>query len=161
MASWADVERLALALPETAEGSSRGLRQWQVKGKTFVWDRPLRPKEVEALGEAAPDGPILAAWVEDLGVKEAMLGDDPKTYFTTAHFDNYAIVLARLERLGPEELRELVDRSLAGASAETAGEVLRRVSARGPARGTSSCAPRGGCRGPRRACPARRSRRRP
>jgi hypothetical protein len=108
MARWAEVEKLALALPETAEGESRGLRQWQVKGKAFVWDRPLRPKEIEALGDAAPDGPILAAWVEDVGVKAAILGDDPDVYFTTSHFDNYAIVLARLERLGPEELRELV-----------------------------------------------------
>ena len=108
MARWSDVERLALALPETAEGRSRDLRVWQVKGKTFVWDRPLRPKEVKALGDAAPDGPILAVWVEDLGVKEALLADDPEVYFTTSHFDDYAIVLARLERLGAEELCELI-----------------------------------------------------
>ncbi len=108
MASWADVERLALGLPETAEAASRELRVWQVKGKTFVWDRPLRPKEVQALGADAPAGPILAAWVEDLGAKQAMLADDPDVYFTTSHFDNYAIILARLERLGAEELRELV-----------------------------------------------------
>jgi len=108
VATWADVERLALALPETAEGASRELRVWQVRGKTFVWDRPLRPKEVEALGDDVPDGPILAAWVEDLGAKAAMLGDDPDVYFTTPHFDNYAIVLARLERLGLAELSELV-----------------------------------------------------
>jgi hypothetical protein len=106
--SWAEVERLALSLPETAEGTSRGLRQWQVKGKAFVWDRPLRPREVEALGDDAPDGPILAFWVEDLGVKQAMLADDPETYFTTSHFANYAIVLAHLDRLDAEELRELV-----------------------------------------------------
>ena len=56
MATWADVNRLALALPETAEGTSRGLRQWQVKGKGFVWDRPLRETDLRALGEAAPDG---------------------------------------------------------------------------------------------------------
>lgn len=108
MATWADVERFALALPETAEGESRELRVWQVKGKTFVWDRPLRPREIERLGDAAPDGPILAAWVEDLGAKAALLEDDPETYFTTPHFDNYAIVLVRLERLDPGELRELV-----------------------------------------------------
>ena len=108
MATWADVEQVALAMPETAEGRSRGLRGWQVKGKTFVWDRPLRAREVEALGEDAPDGPVLAAWVEDLGAKQAMLADDSGPYFTTAHFDNYAIVLARLELIDREELRELV-----------------------------------------------------
>jgi hypothetical protein len=108
MAGWADVERLALALPETAEGASRGLRQWQVKGKAFVWDRPLREKEVKALADRAPDGPILAFWVEDLGAKEALLADDSGAFFTTPHFDNYAIVLARLELVEPEELREIV-----------------------------------------------------
>jgi hypothetical protein len=108
MASWADVERLALALPETAEGSSRGLRRWQVKGKTFVWDRPLREKELEALGDRAPDGPILVFRVEDEGAKEAMLADESGAYFTTPHFDGYAIVLARLDLVGFEELREIV-----------------------------------------------------
>lgn len=88
MATWAEVERLALALPETAEGTSRDLRVWQVKGRAFVWGRPLRPKELEALADAAPEGPILAAWVEDLGAKQAMLADDPAVYFTTAHFDD-------------------------------------------------------------------------
>ena len=108
MASWGEVERLALALPDTTEGSSRGSHGWQVKGKTFVWDRPLRKKEVAELGDRAPDGPILAAWVEDLGAKEAMLADEDGAYFTTPHFDGYAIVLARLEQIDPDDLRELV-----------------------------------------------------
>jgi hypothetical protein len=108
MASWADVERLSLALPETAEGISRGLRRWQVKGKTFVWDRPLREKELEALGDRAPGGPILAFRVEDEGAKEAMLADESGAYFTTSHFDGYPIVLARLDLVGIEELREIV-----------------------------------------------------
>jgi hypothetical protein len=108
MATWADVDRLALGLPETAEGTSRGLRQWQVKGKAFVWDRPLRGVDLEALGELAPEGPILGAWVEDLGAKEALLADDPGIYFTTPHFDGYAAVLVRLEEISVDELRELI-----------------------------------------------------
>jgi len=108
VARWTDVEALALALPESAEGTSRGLRQWQVRGKAFVWDRPLRPKEAEQFGDVAPDGPILAAWVEDEGAKQALLEDASGIYFTTPHFDGYAIVLAELERLSREELRDLV-----------------------------------------------------
>jgi len=108
LVTWADVDRLALALPETAEGTSRGMRQWQVKGKAFVWDRPMRRTDLEVLGENAPEGPILAAWVEDLGAKEALLADDAGIYFTTPHFDRYAIVLARLEAIGLDDLRELV-----------------------------------------------------
>jgi hypothetical protein len=41
VATWDDVRRLALALPETDERESRGSRQWRVKDKLFVWERPL------------------------------------------------------------------------------------------------------------------------
>ena len=108
MATWDDVRRIALALPESSERLSRGLRQWRVKDKLFVWERPLRRKEIDSLGERAPDGPILAARVEHLGAKEALLADDPRVYFTTAHFDGYPAVLVRLPRIAPGELRELV-----------------------------------------------------
>jgi hypothetical protein len=76
MATWDDVQRLALALPETAEVTSRGHRQWRVKDKLFVWERPLRRSDLEALGDAAPDGPILGARVEHL--VEAWLARAPK-----------------------------------------------------------------------------------
>ncbi len=64
MPNWEDVRRIALDLPETSERVSRELCQWRVKDKLFVWERPLRSGEVEALGGAAPDGPILGARVE-------------------------------------------------------------------------------------------------
>jgi hypothetical protein len=66
MAAWDDVRRLALALAEADERVSRGNRQWRVKDKLFVWERPLRAKEVAELGAAAPDGPVLGARVEHL-----------------------------------------------------------------------------------------------
>jgi hypothetical protein len=69
MATWDDVRRLALALPETSERESRGLRGWRVKDKGFVWERPLRRADYAALGDDAPDGPILGARVEHLGAK--------------------------------------------------------------------------------------------
>lgn len=109
MATWDDVRRLALALPETTEDVRRGgKRHWQVRGKLFVWERPLRRGEIEALGAAAPDGPILGARVEHLGAKEALLADDPDVYFTTSHFDGYAAILVRLDRISCEDLDEVV-----------------------------------------------------
>ena len=108
MATWDDVRRIALALPETAEVSSRGLTQWRVKDKLFVWERPLRRSDLEALGEGAPDGPILGARVEHLVAKDALLADDPGVYFTTPHFDGYPAVLVQLERIGLEDLDELI-----------------------------------------------------
>jgi hypothetical protein len=108
VATWEDVRRLALALPETSEEVSRDLRQWRVKDKGFVWERPLRRSDIEALGDAAPDGPILGARVEHLGAKEALLADDPGVFFTTPHFDGYPAILVRLERIGLEELEEVI-----------------------------------------------------
>jgi hypothetical protein len=108
VATWDDVRRLALALPETAEKPSHGNVSWRVRDKLFVWERPLREKEMEELGEDAPDGPILGARVEDLSAKQAMIADGPELYFTTSHFDGYPSVLVRLERIGEEDLAELV-----------------------------------------------------
>jgi hypothetical protein len=109
MATWDDVRRIALALPETTErGSHDDLPAWRVRDKLFVWERPLRRGDLAALGDAAPDGPILGARVPDEGAKEALLADDPEVYFTTRHFDGYPAVLVRLARIGVEELTELV-----------------------------------------------------
>jgi hypothetical protein len=108
VASWDDVRRIALALPETSEGLSRDLRQWRVKDKGFVWERPLRRADLDALGDDAPDGPILGARVEHLVAKDALLADDPGVYFTTPHFDGNPAILVRLDRIGLEDLHELI-----------------------------------------------------
>jgi hypothetical protein len=108
VATWDDVRRIALALPEATERMSRDLRQWVVKDKLFVWERPLRRADLQALGEAAPDGPILGVRVEHLVAKEALLADDPDVFFTTPHFDGYPAVLVRLERIGLDDLDELI-----------------------------------------------------
>ncbi|HEY1591686.1 MAG TPA: MmcQ/YjbR family DNA-binding protein [Solirubrobacteraceae bacterium] len=108
MATWDDVRRLALSLPETDERDSRGLPHWRVREKGFVWERPLRRSDLEALGNQAPDGPILGARVEHLVAKEALLADNPRVYFTTPHFDGFPAVLVRLEEISEDELRELI-----------------------------------------------------
>jgi hypothetical protein len=105
---WEDVRALALALPEVGEGTSRGHLEWRVHDRLFVWERPLRRADLAHLGDRAPDAPPLGAWVPDLGAKEALLTDDPATYLTTPHFDGHPIVLARLDRIDPRELEELV-----------------------------------------------------
>jgi hypothetical protein len=108
VASWDDVRRIALGLPEAEERLSRDLRQWRVKDKLFVWERPLRRTDLEALGAAAPAGPILGVRTEHLVAKEAILQSDPEVFFTTPHFDGYPAVLARLDRIGVDDLREVI-----------------------------------------------------
>jgi hypothetical protein len=121
-----DVRRLALALPETSEGTSRGNVMWKVRDKLFVWERPLRRPDLEALGDAAPEGPVLGARVEHLGAKEALLADDPGVYFTTPHFDGYPAVLVRLDAIELEELQGLVvDAWVARAPKRLAEEFIR------------------------------------
>src|SRR5436305_5280227 len=108
VSSWADVRRIAIDLPETEERSRRGLASWWVRNKLFVWERPLRPSDLRALGDEAPTAPILGARVEHVRAKEALLADDPSVYFTTPHFDGYPASVVRLERIGLEELQELI-----------------------------------------------------
>jgi hypothetical protein len=110
MSTWEDVRRLALGLPmvEERDTDDDGVLQWRVKDKLFVWERPLRDSDIEALGADAPDGPILAARTPDIGVKEALLAENPKVYFTTPHFNGYPAVLVRLANIKLRDLEELV-----------------------------------------------------
>jgi hypothetical protein len=107
MASWDDVARVCLALPGTTEVLSRDRRQWKVADKLFVWERPLRRRDLDELGDDAPTGPVLGARVPDEGAKRALVAEQPGVYFTTSHFDGYPAVLARLEQLDETGLTEL------------------------------------------------------
>lgn len=106
MATWDDVRRLALALPEAHERSLRGCASWRVRDELFAWERPLRASDRRALGDAAPEGPILGARVEHLGVKEALLQGNPDLYFSTPHLDGYPTVLVQLDGIGVEDPEE-------------------------------------------------------
>ena len=76
--------------------------------KGFVWERPLRKSDLEALGDAAPDGPILGARVEHLGAKAALIESEPEVFFTTPHFDGFPAVLIQLEKIAVDELEEVI-----------------------------------------------------
>jgi hypothetical protein len=107
VATWDDVRRIALSLPETTEKPMWGTPSWRVRDKLFVWERPLRKSDLEALGDGAPEGEILGARVEDLLAKEALIADEP-AIFTTPHFDDYPTVLIELDKIGAGVLEEIV-----------------------------------------------------
>ena len=83
-------------------------RRWGVHGKPLAWERPLRPRDVAELGDAAPTGAILCVRTAGEGGKQELLAADPDVYFTTAHFTGYPAVLIRLARISVRELREVV-----------------------------------------------------
>ena len=125
MASWEDVGRVVAVLPGT---DLKDARRWTVHGKLFVWERPLRPRDLDELGDAAPAEPPVALRVADEGEKAALIQDDPGTFFTTSHFDGYPIVLARLDLLAVPELEELLqDAWLSRAPKRLAREYLDRT----------------------------------
>src|ERR671922_356870 len=97
-----------MGLPGATEQESRGFASWRIRDKFFVWERPLRKSDLEALGDSAPEGPILGARVEHLVAKEALLANDPDVFFTTPHFDGYPAVLVRLDEIGLADLEELI-----------------------------------------------------
>jgi len=107
VATWDQVRAVAMSLPEVEESTSYGSVAWRVRDKTFLWERPLRRRDLEELGDAAPSGPVLGARVPDLGAKDALLADDPRVFFTTTHFDGFPAVLVRLDELDEPALDEL------------------------------------------------------
>ena len=110
MATMADLDELALALPQvTKELSDDGRPSYLVHGKMFCFHRGRRPDAVDpATGERLSD--VLMFRVSDLEEKELLLASGG-VYFTTLHFKGYPAVLVRildLDRLSREELRDLV-----------------------------------------------------
>jgi hypothetical protein len=113
MADWDDVRRIALALPGAEEYLTRGSLAWRAP-KLFVWERPLRKRDVEEVGPV--DGPILGATVESEADKLALIREDPRVFFTTSHFDGYASVLVRLDRIERARLVELIESAWAAVA---------------------------------------------
>lgn len=139
MATWDDVRRIALALPEVHEATSHdGLPAWRVRDKHFAWERPLRKADYAALGDAAPDGPILGLRTADLGAKEALVAGTPHVFFTTPHFEGYPAVLVRLAEIGVDDLEELmVEAWLDRAPKRLATKYLAQEGSAGPEAGSA------------------------
>lgn len=107
----ADLDRLALAMPETSKDvSDDGRPTYRAHGKYFCLQRGLRKDAIDpATGEPMDD--VLMFRVADEEEKEALLADSRGIFFTTHHFDGYAAILVRIRDLGridADELHELV-----------------------------------------------------
>ena len=106
MATWEDVSRIALTLPGTSEEIRRTNMVWKVRTKPFAWERPLGKGDRAALGDAAPDGDILAVRIAQIELREALIASDPAVYFTIAHFSGFPAALVRLEAIDSPGLTE-------------------------------------------------------
>ena len=88
------MRQLALALPGVEEGTSYGTPAWKVKGKLFA----RQHQDGESL--------VIATDFEE---REALMEEDPETFYITDHYLNYPALLVRLTRVHPEKLRRLVE----------------------------------------------------
>jgi hypothetical protein len=109
MATMADLDELALAMPQTIkELSDDGRPTYLVHGKFFCFHRSRRGDAIDPdTGQRLDD--VLVFRVADLGVKELMLADERSVFFTTPHFDGYSAVLIRIPDLASLDREELED----------------------------------------------------
>ena len=105
----ADLDELALALPETTkELSDDGRPTYRVHGKLLCVHRSRRADALDPdTGERLDEALMLR--VADLDVKELILTDDRGIFFTTPHFKGYPAVLLRIRDLGRLDREELED----------------------------------------------------
>ena len=109
MATWDDVDRIARELPDVVSRTDGfGQLKWEVRKQYFVYERPLRKKDLQELGPDAPTGDILGVRVAELDDKLGLIGSNPDVFFTIPHYANYPAVLVQLDKISLEQLREVV-----------------------------------------------------
>ena len=97
MATWADVQRLAAEFDGAEEDTVYRHPAFKVRGKSLVW---MSPHEDGALvTRADPDEVAL------------LIGSNPDLYFTTPHYEGYAMVLTRLELATDDDLHDRIEDS--------------------------------------------------
>jgi hypothetical protein len=93
VAGFEAVRQIAHTLEGVEDGVSYGTAALKVHGALFI-----RLREDD-------DTLVLRCPIED---REALIADDPDTYFLTDHYVNYPWVLARLSTINPAALRDVV-----------------------------------------------------
>ena len=102
MATPEDVRRIALGLPETAEGPDFG---FLVDGKAFVW---LWRERIDPKRPRVPNPDVLAIRVAHESEKETLMDMDPAVFFTEPHYKAYPAILVRLPAIGTDLLSVLL-----------------------------------------------------
>ena len=110
--SFKTVESIARTLPDVEVTTAWGQPALKVRGKMFACIASHKSAEPNTL-----------AVMMDFEDRDALLQDDPETYYLKEHYVNYPCVLVRLSRVRADALRDLI----AGAH-RFVSERLRRKS---------------------------------
>jgi hypothetical protein len=97
-ATFADVRKIALSMPEVEETTAYGMPAFKA-GKTRFAGQPVQRSDVEqgSLG-------VMMSFEE----RDRLLAARPDIYYLTKHFADYPAVLARLPNMSKTQLRELL-----------------------------------------------------
>ena len=95
--SFKHVEAIGRTLPGVEVTTSWGQPTLKVRGRMFVC--------IAANKSAEPNTLVV---MMDFADRDALIEDDPATYYLKDHYLNYPCVLVRLSRVHPDALRDLV-----------------------------------------------------
>lgn len=109
---FAPVESIGRTLPDVEVTTTWGKPALKVRGRMFVC--------MASHTSAEPDTLVV---MMDFAGRDALLEDDPDTYYLKEHYANYPCVLVRLGRVHPDALRDLV----AGAHRYVSGKSRRKA----------------------------------
>lgn len=103
MASADDVRGVASALPGSVEIESDGF-DFRVDGRGFVWSYPERlpgkPRVIRT--------DIAVVYVGDEAEKQALVKGEPDKFFVADGYQNWPLVMVRLDRVDVRRLTELI-----------------------------------------------------
>ncbi|HEX2446035.1 MAG TPA: MmcQ/YjbR family DNA-binding protein [Vicinamibacterales bacterium] len=91
------VESIGRTLPDVELTTTWGKPTLKVRGRMFVC--------IASHKSAEPDTLVVMMDVAD---RDALIEDDPETYYLKEHYVGYPCVLVRLSRVHPDALRDLV-----------------------------------------------------
>jgi hypothetical protein len=91
------VEKVGRTLPDVEVTTTWGQPTLKVRGRMFVC--------IASHKSAEPDTLVV---MMDFADRDALLEDDPATYYLKEHYVGYPCVLVRLARVHPDALRDLV-----------------------------------------------------
>jgi hypothetical protein len=122
--NFALVEKIGRTLPDVEVTTTWGKPALKVRGRMFVC--------IASHKSAEPDTLVV---MMDFADRDALLADDPATYYLKEHYVGYPCVLVRLSRVHPDALRDLV----IGAHRYVSATARKRSAPRGAkARGQST-----------------------
>lgn len=89
--------KLALSLPNVEKDTAYGAPALKTGGRLFACQTTNKSAEPNTL----------AVWL-DFDDRDALIAEEPDTYYLKEHYVNYPCVLVRLDKVHPDAMRDLL-----------------------------------------------------